>query len=74
MIELPSSLRVWAALMAFKVIFLTCLPKLSWASSHIPRYHMTLAGWVVFISLGLFVGMVAAGLMPACLPLMDLVK
>ena len=74
MIEFPSSLRACAALMAFDVVFLMCSPKFSWESSQIPRYQITLARAIVFVSFGVFVGIVANGLGPECLPLMDLVK
>ena len=46
----------------------------SWESSQIPRYQITLAEAIVFVSFGVFVGIVANGLGPECLPLMDLVK
>src|SRR5258708_4260783 len=60
--------------MAFDVVFLMCSLKFSWESSQIPRYQITLAGAIVFVSFGVFVGIVADGPGPECLPLMDLVK
>src|SRR5258708_9493660 len=72
--ELPSSLREWAADIAFIIVFLTCSVSVSWELIHIPRYLMHFAGARGLISSIVLVGMVIDGLGPEFHPLLDLVK
>src|SRR5260370_9347904 len=43
-------------------------------ASHTPRYRINLAGWTLFVSPSVLVGMVMGGPSPECLPLFNFVK
>ncbi len=72
--ELPRIFSACVAVMALDVVFCTCSLKFSCESSHIPRYQIDLAGLTTFCSPSMLVGTMIDGLLPACLPLVDLVK
>ncbi len=59
--ELPSSLREWAAVIAFIVVSLMCSVSVSWESIHIPRYFMHFVRAKVLVSPSVFIGMVIVG-------------
>ncbi|SRR5258708_29958223 len=72
--EFPRIFNAWVAVRALDVVFWTCSLIFNCESSHIPRYWIDLAGLTTFCLPGMLVGTVIDGPLPACLPLVDLVK